>query len=330
MPRSKFLAGATLGLGALIGGLITLPVAGFALLPAFLGQQKTRVDLGPISNFEPGQWYITTFVSDPAEGEVSRRTAFIRNNGTTPDPKTKQAGAELLDHLEPLRPPRLPGAGERPDGQVHRQEDRPREHAERPGDDGSGDPAGYGCPCHGGQYDTEGNRTAGPPVRALDRYDFAIVNGRLVLLGPYSVSHVDGTGARPRSTSTSWPARASTSTAPSRSSIPSSRRTTRWRLRRPPTKHELRSQQAAEVVMYPLDWLEERSGLVGGVKYFLFRNVPADINWMQTLGSAALTAFLVQAITGVILAMYYVPSAATTRRRGSRSRGSRSRTSRTT
>ena len=63
--------------------------------------------------------------------------------------------------------------------------------------------------------------------------------------------------------------------------------------------------------MYPVDWLEERSGLVGGVKYFLFRNVPSDINWMQTLGSAALTAFLVQAITGVILAMYYVPSATT-------------------
>jgi quinol-cytochrome oxidoreductase complex cytochrome b subunit len=66
-----------------------------------------------------------------------------------------------------------------------------------------------------------------------------------------------------------------------------------------------------ELVMYPLDWLEERSGLIGGVRYFLFRNVPADINWMQTLGSAALTAFLVQAITGVILAMYYTPSAAT-------------------
>jgi len=61
--------------------------------------------------------------------------------------------------------------------------------------------------------------------------------------------------------------------------------------------------------MYPVDWLEERSGLIGGVKYFLFRNVPSDINWMQTLGSASLTAFLVQAITGVILAMYYVPSA---------------------
>ncbi len=81
--------------------------------------------------------------------------------------------------------------------------------------------------------------------------------------------------------------------------------------RRKPTKAELRRQKMAEAVVYPLDWLEERSGLIGGVKYFLFRNVPSDVNWMQTLGSAALTAFLVQAITGVILAMYYVPSAST-------------------
>ncbi len=68
-----------------------------------------------------------------------------------------------------------------------------------------------------------------------------------------------------------------------------------------------RRAQIEQVALYPLDWLEERSGLVGGVKYFLFRKVPRDINWMQTLGSATLTAFLVQAITGVILAMYYKP-----------------------
>ena len=80
--------------------------------------------------------------------------------------------------------------------------------------------------------------------------------------------------------------------------------------KRKPTKAEVRRQKMEEIVVYPLDWLEERSGLIGGIKYFLFRNVPADINWMQTLGSAALTAFLVQTITGVILAMYYVPSAA--------------------
>src|SRR6184192_1082401 len=69
-----------------------------------------------------------------------------------------------------------------------------------------------------------------------------------------------------------------------------------------------RRQRLEAAVVYPLDWLEERSGLVGGVRYFLFRKVPADTNWMQTLGSATLTAFLVQTITGVILAMYYKPT----------------------
>ena len=68
-----------------------------------------------------------------------------------------------------------------------------------------------------------------------------------------------------------------------------------------------RRAQIETVVLYPLDWLEERSGLVGGIKYFLFRKVPHDTNWMQTLGSASLTAFLVQALTGVVLAFYYKP-----------------------
>ncbi len=61
------------------------------------------------------------------------------------------------------------------------------------------------------------------------------------------------------------------------------------------------------MALYPLDWVEERSGLVGAIKYFLFRKVPGDTNWFHTLGSATLTAFLVQALTGVILAMYYKP-----------------------
>jgi menaquinol-cytochrome c reductase cytochrome b subunit len=74
-----------------------------------------------------------------------------------------------------------------------------------------------------------------------------------------------------------------------------------------PRQKSARMKQLESTLLYPLDWLEERSGLVGGVKYFLFRNVPADVNWMQTLGSATLTAFLVQALTGVILAMYYKP-----------------------
>ena len=68
-----------------------------------------------------------------------------------------------------------------------------------------------------------------------------------------------------------------------------------------------RRQQLERAILLPLDWLEERSGLVGGLRYFLFRKVPASTNWFHTLGSATLTAFLVQVVTGVILAFYYKP-----------------------
>src|SRR3954449_1888383 len=74
------------------------------------------------------------------------------------------------------------------------------------------------------------------------------------------------------------------------------------------SRKEIRRQRMHEAVNFPLEWLEERSGLVGGVRYFLFRKVPGDTNWMQTLGAATLTAFIVQAVTGVILAMYYQPT----------------------
>jgi menaquinol-cytochrome c reductase cytochrome b subunit len=73
------------------------------------------------------------------------------------------------------------------------------------------------------------------------------------------------------------------------------------------TRKSPRRQRLEAAINYPVEWLEERSGLIGGIRYFLFRKVPSDTNWMQTLGSATLTAFLVQAITGVILAMYYRP-----------------------
>jgi menaquinol-cytochrome c reductase cytochrome b subunit len=75
------------------------------------------------------------------------------------------------------------------------------------------------------------------------------------------------------------------------------------------TRKSARRQRMEAAVNYPIDWLEERSGLVGGIRYFLFRKVPGDTNWFHTLGSATLTAFIVQAVTGVILAMYYKPSA---------------------
>jgi quinol---cytochrome c reductase cytochrome b subunit, bacillus type len=71
-------------------------------------------------------------------------------------------------------------------------------------------------------------------------------------------------------------------------------------------KHR-RRQQLEQAILVPLDWIEERSGLVGYTKWFLFRRVPHDISWAQTLGSAALTAFISQVVTGIVLAFYYKP-----------------------
>jgi menaquinol-cytochrome c reductase iron-sulfur subunit len=188
-PRSKFLEASTLGLGAVIGGVVTVPVAGFAILPAFLGQKGHEVDLGPVSDLTEGQWYIATFVVDPKEGETSRRTAFVRNNGSVQSGNAQVPSFTVISnrcaHLGcPVQANGPMGKTKNEttaNGQIQLHEAQP---------------AGFGCPCHGGQYDTEGNRTAGPPVRGLDRYDFEIKNGRLVLLSTYSVSKVDGTGAQ--------------------------------------------------------------------------------------------------------------------------------------
>jgi len=56
-------------------------------------------------------------------------------------------------------------------------------------------------------------------------------------------------------------------------------------------------------------WVDERTGATGFLSGMLFRHVPKGTNWFYTLGSATLFAFVVQAVTGVFLAMYYVPSA---------------------
>jgi len=66
--------------------------------------------------------------------------------------------------------------------------------------------------------------------------------------------------------------------------------------------------QAAEAGITVVDWIDERTSLSGGLRWMLFRKVPKGTNWFYTLGSAAMFAFLSQAVTGVFLAMYYDPS----------------------
>jgi ubiquinol-cytochrome c reductase cytochrome b subunit len=56
------------------------------------------------------------------------------------------------------------------------------------------------------------------------------------------------------------------------------------------------------------DWLEERTGLPSAIQHFLDEDIPASAGWPHVLGSAALFAFLVQAATGILLALNYGPT----------------------
>jgi len=183
-PRSRFLEISTLGLGAVIGGLVTVPVLGFMVMPAFLKQGDKDHDIGPITDFPEGKFIVTTYLTDVQAGDVARRTAFVRNNGQLNGLPSFTIISNHCAHL---------GCPVQPNGPL-----------DAPGTKRYNDVtlvptisiAGFGCPCHGGQYDTEGNRTSGPPVRALDRYSFSIRNGNIFIGQPFAVAKVVGTGAQ--------------------------------------------------------------------------------------------------------------------------------------
>ena len=180
--RSKFLEGATIGLGAAIGAIVTLPVLGFAVAPAFVDQDyRTSTS---------GRW--TTIRRASGRSRPSRRAPERRrpSRGAPPSSATtacKDDVPSFTDPLQPLRAPRLPDAAERA-----RPASRARSRRRGAARVTPTQPSGFGCPCHGGAYDTEGNRTAGPPVRALDRFEYSIVDGNLCSGAVYSVAEVEG------------------------------------------------------------------------------------------------------------------------------------------
>jgi menaquinol-cytochrome c reductase iron-sulfur subunit len=187
-PRSRFLEASTLGVGGLIGGAVTVPAVGLMVVPAFVKQGHKGIDLGPLSDFPEGEWLIATFLLEPKQGEVSRRTAYIRNNGVKDGKPSFTIISNRCAHL---------GCPVQPGGLV--QNAQAKTENEKGGQLVKLTPvlglSSFTCPCHGGSYDDEGNRVAGPPVRGLDRYDFSVVDGHLILGNAFSVRRVRGKGA---------------------------------------------------------------------------------------------------------------------------------------
>jgi Rieske Fe-S protein len=147
--RRRFLTGATLGVAGLTAAAVAIPAVANVVAPAFEPASFSDVDLGhgdalPADPQRP--WHVVTFESrapDPAG--LGRRVAFVRNDGDG----TFTAMANTCMHVGcPVR----------------------------------AFPTGFGCPCHGGQYDLEGRPIAGPPVRPLNRYETSVdARGHLIL-----------------------------------------------------------------------------------------------------------------------------------------------------
>ena len=157
VTRSAFLTKtglATIGIGGLIGAAIGVPVGVAALAPAFETRSYHEVNLGPAANFAGKQgWQDVTFEIEPNDSSgIYRRLAYVRSNGS--DDFTVISNSCM--HLG--CPVQVAGTG-------------------------------FACPCHGGQYDSEGRRTAGPPVRPLNRYDARVENGNLILGRLYAVDN---------------------------------------------------------------------------------------------------------------------------------------------
>src|SRR5206468_11311180 len=126
-----------------------------------------------IRAFPEGEFVIATFLSDPQAGEISRRAAFVRNNGFVGKSPSFTIMSSRCTHV---------GCPTQPNGPIFVQKEEFRRT--NVGEIKLAPPlpaGGFGCPCHGSQFDTEGNRTAGPAPRALDRYQFSIRRGHLWL-----------------------------------------------------------------------------------------------------------------------------------------------------
>jgi Rieske Fe-S protein len=149
--RGEFLSLTTVGLGAMIGGVIGVPATAYLLAPVTKETTFEPVFLGKLdaftseSGFKPTP---ATFVEDPKSAPTSAALAFVHHTGKkNTDWHAEDAMFVVFSnrcmHLGcPIAATSL----------------------------------GFACPCHGGQYDTNGARTAGPPIRSLDRFQWEVRN----------------------------------------------------------------------------------------------------------------------------------------------------------
>jgi Rieske Fe-S protein len=168
VTRGQFLTLSSVGLGAMIGAVIGVPATAYVLAPVTDEITFKPVTLGPTSDFTSEQGFQptgATYVEDPAEADTSAGLAWVHYTGKD---NTDWLASDAMFVVFSNRCMHL-------------------------GCPVLATSIGFGCPCHGGQYDTRGVRTAGPPIRPLDRFEWKVDEKQnLVLMNRWSVDYIDG------------------------------------------------------------------------------------------------------------------------------------------
>jgi menaquinol-cytochrome c reductase iron-sulfur subunit len=151
------------GLGGVAAMAFTLPALGFAMGPLFERKTWHWQTIGPVDDF-PDDTYIPRVISETSGiGEVGNTTVYVRRRNKSKDEDKPDRYNQVIAistrcmHLGcPVRFVRAAGR--------------------------------FICPCHGGVYDFQGQRTGGPPVRPLDRFYTRTRNGKVEVGPRFSVN----------------------------------------------------------------------------------------------------------------------------------------------
>ena len=130
MTRRHAFTIAAQGLGGLAGAAIILPAVGFAVAPIFHRGKERWEAVGPLADFTADTYRQVVFTETEGIGDAGKTTAYVRKGSS----RSRRGPEGLHRHLQPLRPPRLPGALRRGGRQLHLPLPRRRLRLRRQGD----------------------------------------------------------------------------------------------------------------------------------------------------------------------------------------------------
>jgi menaquinol-cytochrome c reductase iron-sulfur subunit len=150
LSRRRLLSRMSVGLGALAGAVVAVPILSYLLSPLINRAPNIWRDVGRVNDFRIDQTVEVSFEEPsplPWAGQTARTAAWLRRTGES----SFVAFAVTCTHLGcPVN--------WRPEARL------------------------FLCPCHGGVFYADGRVAGGPPPRPLERYEVRVQDGAVQIL----------------------------------------------------------------------------------------------------------------------------------------------------